>query len=351
MPTIAKSSSVQDFARIAQNIEASVLGRLMYGQRELFHSNLLAWFFELPALEGAADRVFRPLTRPGEGEKRKAYRELQHLDLVFKWPDCAPLVLENKVFAIPRQTQLEEYALTVAAWPGSPAALVVLSTGKPSFEVPGWRYLSYEELANSIEQSLPASASYEVETMRRYAALARDLHNLAVAIDVRSDDESVWLSADALQSVDSSQMRAALSKARADRVAQVLNQSIGGNRQGAKGDFSNSTPFVELLEDVKVDGMRVRLGWQLQGEQFRRVVVYLDPSHRTVEQCEKASRAHPEFFTFPEQMPQDHAGRKEFNHFGAMFVYRYVKTPNLTIAELKSAAQRIQDDVQRLGAS
>ena len=47
-----------DFRAAAQRIEASPLGRLMYGQRELFHSNLLAWFFD--ALPEAADETTSP---------------------------------------------------------------------------------------------------------------------------------------------------------------------------------------------------------------------------------------------------------------------------------------------------
>ena len=47
-----------DFRAAAQRIEASPLRRLMYGQRELFHSNLLAWFFD--ALPEAADETTSP---------------------------------------------------------------------------------------------------------------------------------------------------------------------------------------------------------------------------------------------------------------------------------------------------
>lgn len=51
-----------DFAAAAARIEANPLGRIMYGQRELFHSNLLAWFFDV--LPGPADAVFASLARP-----------------------------------------------------------------------------------------------------------------------------------------------------------------------------------------------------------------------------------------------------------------------------------------------
>jgi hypothetical protein len=42
--------------------KAKPLGRLMHGQRELFHRNLIGWFFN--TLPEAADAAFRPLACP-----------------------------------------------------------------------------------------------------------------------------------------------------------------------------------------------------------------------------------------------------------------------------------------------
>ena len=89
----------QDFKDVARSIEANPLGRLIYGQRELFHSNLIGWFFD--QLPEVADATFRPLAAPGEHSSRLVERERGHMDLVFHWPDRAPLVIENKVFSLP----------------------------------------------------------------------------------------------------------------------------------------------------------------------------------------------------------------------------------------------------------
>ena len=79
-----------DFRELARRIEGNPLGRLMYGQRELFHSNLVGWFFDM--LPEAADATFRPLTLPGTDSGRWVDRERGHMDLVFHWPDRAPLL-------------------------------------------------------------------------------------------------------------------------------------------------------------------------------------------------------------------------------------------------------------------
>ncbi|WP_188744604.1 PD-(D/E)XK nuclease family protein [Agromyces bauzanensis] len=336
----------------AARIEANPLGRLMYGQRELFHSNLIGWFFD--QLPEAADATFRPLAAPGSDTGRWVERERGHMDLVFHWTDRAPLVIENKVFSLPHRDQLDEYASIAAKWPHRPA-LVLLSVSAPDFDPGEWRYLSYAEFAERILEALPADSSYEVETMRRYGALVSDLHQLVSAVDVQSDDERVWLPDSLLSAISSSQMRAALHKARAQRVARVLNAILPGLEQPAAGGMSNATPLVESFEYVYTRGMHLHLGWQLQGDQFRRAAVYHDQSisGRSQESRrlrEDVSREHPEFYSFPAPLPQTLGGRKEFNHFAPSFVYKYVKTPSLTIAELRVAAASVHAEIEQFRA-
>lgn len=332
-----------DAEAVVKRIEANPLGRLMYGQRELFHSNLIAWFFE--QLPDVADAVFRPLTTAGAGQPRRVDRERQHLDLAFHWPDCAPLVVENKVFALPDLAQLQSYAGLVAHWEPRPS-LVLLALSAPDFGAGEWRYVSYAEFACRIREALPAGHEYEVQTMHRYASLVADLHELMQVVEVQSDEEPVWLEDGALSSISSSQMRSALQKARAQRVASILNHAIPGLNRVAKGDLSNATPLVEILESTQVGGREVLAGWQLQGAQFRRALVVWGRGMegRTAESKERReafAREHPALFAFPLGLAQKHEGRKEFNHFSPNFVYQYVKAIGITVGELKRAANVI----------
>ena len=147
-------------------------------------------------------------------------------------------------------------------------------------------------------------------------------------------------------------MRAALRKARAQRVARVINDLLPDLEQPAAGGMSNATPLVESFEYVYTRGMHLHLGWQLQGDQFRRAAVYHDQSisgrsQDSRRRREDVSREHPEFYSFPAQLPQAVGGRKEFNHFAPSFVYKYVKAPGLTIADLKAAAADVHAEIQR----
>lgn len=339
-----------ELVEAARRIESNPLGRIMYGQRELFHSNFLAWFFE--ELPDFADRVFQPLTRQEQGTHRRVDRERGNLDIVFHWDAHAPLVVENKVFAIPSAEQLARYSETTASWNPTPT-LLLLSVSAPSFAADGWRHVTYRELAERIRDCAPTAKSYEVETMLRYAQLAEDLHSLVAGTEVRDRAEPVWLTASAVGAVSSSQMRAALHKARAQRVAQLVNSSIPGLERPAASGMTNSTPLVEALEYVFTDGMHVHLGWQLQGQQFRRAVVFHDKTiaGRTQEsrrQRELVSENHPHFFRFPTALGTLASGKKDFNHYAPSFVYRYVKAPRMTVGELLEAANEIHEEIVAL---
>jgi hypothetical protein len=296
-------------------------------------------------LPQAADAVFRPLTTEGSGTTRYSERERQHLDLVLHWPGAAPLVIENKVFSLPSLGQLDEYAAVVSQWSERPS-LCLLSVGAPAHladnRISGWRYLSYLELADRIDAALPRTTDYEVETMRRYASLARDLHELMQTTEVVDDAEPVWQTLAPL----SPQLRAALQKARAQRVAATIAQHLGPTERPVHSALSNATPLVEWFSSVHIDGEPLSVGWQLQGDQFRRAVVFSSDTYtgRTVESRDRReawSRAHPELFAFAGALAELPQGRREFNHFAPSFVYRYVKVPGMTIGQLKDAAQRL----------
>ena len=75
------------------------LWHVSLGSKELFHSNLLGWMCErFPA---AARDVLEPwLTVDPATVTTRIRREYKHLDLVIEYAGYAPLVIENKVFAL-----------------------------------------------------------------------------------------------------------------------------------------------------------------------------------------------------------------------------------------------------------
>lgn len=359
-----------DVSEIVARIDANPLGRIMFGQRELFHSNVLAWFFE--AFPEAADEVFGAFTNPAPtGTDRFVERERQHLDLVFHIPGRTPLVVENKIFAIPGLAQLNDYDRMIAGW-AVPPTRVLLSMTPPEFHPPGqWRHIDWADLADRIDVALPPTASYEVETMHRYTRLIRDLRELVALTEVSPDwiDEPVYLVAETLQQMGSSQMRSALQKARAQRVAtwlaghipasrplptdfgaELVDVGLLHDRYGMHWGLTNAQPLIDWFTLVHAPDGWLLSGWQYQSGQFRRPIIVLDPSKLGKAPAARAAREaiaarHPDLFAFPGGIPQTHGGTKAYNHYAPGFVYQYAKAPDLRLGALLHAALDVRNSI------
>ena len=331
----------------------------MYGQRELFHSNFLAWFFD--TLPDLADAVFRDLTiddPASTATRRRVERERENLDLVLRWPGAAPLVIENKVFSLPEKDQLDEYREKTARWAGAPAQHVLLSMSPPQQPVDRWTFLSYQELAERLDLALAdvGSTSYEIESVRRYSRVVRLLSALLDTTVVHSTAESAWLDSTQLAEIDSPQTRTALRKLRARRVQAVL-QAEGPQVEWAESAISHAQPLVGWRRNLQVAGVDIEAGWQYQEGQFRLCVVlpHLEgrsDADRHVREAFAAS--HPALFDFAplydilvspdgEIRPRD-----RFGHFAPSFVYRYVKAPDQSVMQLVQATHAINAALEDL---
>ncbi|OCG74770.1 PD-(D/E)XK nuclease family protein [Microbacterium sediminis] len=346
-------------AAIAHELNLEPLARIMYGQRELFHSNFLAWFFD--ALPDLAAAVFRDLTTDDPSSaitERHVERERENLDLVMHWPGAAPLVIENKVFSLPERAQLDAYRGKTARWKGAPAQHVLLSMSPPRETVEGWTYLSYQELSERIDVALAESgdrSSYEIESVRRYSRVVRLLSALLDTTIVRAPDESAWLDDSELAEIDSKQTRMALRKLRARRVEERI--AVEGPRIGWTGaTITHGHPLVEWQRVVRLDGVGddvpIEAGWQYQEGQFRLFVVTPHLAGRSDSDKrarEEFAAAHPELFDFSPLRealaPLDDVVRPpdRFGHFAPAFVYRYVKVPDLSVAQLIAATRIVND--------
>lgn len=359
------SANIRD---IVARIDANALGRIMYGQRELFHSNVLAWFFD--AFPGIADSVFSPFTTPAASMAgpRKVERERENLDLVFHMPGFVPLVIENKVFSIPEERQLIEYDQKIANWRGESPARLLLTMAPPHFDLPAnWRALDWRILAGRISAVLPTSDSFEVELMRRYVSLVYALHELLEITKLPQDcgNEPAFLTDEILNPIGLSPMKASLQKARARDVASRLEQRLvqtaapnvqrmvpwggtGGSRfLGVTSGLSRTHPMVSWFAPLEIREGRILAGFQYQENAFRRAIVFLDSDlqgDKAKQERERIATRHPELFTFP--FPEwRHEGNRDFNHFNPDFVYKYAKVPAMPMEMLLAAAVAVRDSI------
>jgi hypothetical protein len=373
------SDKAAEIRRLAAEITGEPLARIMFGSRELFHSNLLAWFCE--AMPDRATGVFDELLNRDEpslrpGDEILVERELRHMDLVVRWTNDRrrPVIIENKVFALPDFVQLDRYAADLRADaqlakgdavllslsdPRLPDDRHISSGKKKSDKSVAWRRVSYGSLAAAIAKALPGEESdYPTETMRHYARLIAALHGLAALLEVSTDeDERVFLDPVLRQATDDKQLVSSLSKLRARNVATFVEQSLPDSKlkRWSSVGYSNGSPTMEISYALANTSRSTVIGWQLQGAQFRLFAALRGLSGRTKTpraRRERWGEANLDVFDFGayEQIfgrsPLPHLpAKKSFNRFDPDFIYRYVDASSITLPQLVQAARERQNFV------
>lgn len=353
----------------AQQLADEPLAQIMFGNSELFHSNMLAWIFN--AFPREADQLFQSFVKHSVGSGgRWVDREKDNLDLAFHWPDADPLVVENKVFSVPTPEQLDRYAEKVSKWSPAPGKLLLLSPTRSHFINHGyrtgytdslgnpldWEHLSFETLAEGLQTVFSCKEpSYEVETVLRYVTVLRGLSGLIESTRIWDGVEPVFVSTGDVDQYLTKQMIASLSKARAERVAGHVNAQLVriGKPATAYSLFSRATPGVSNFVQVQRDGYIFEAGWQFQGGQFRLALILphlVGKGPDSKERRAAFSRNYPEYFSFDHldrildsssvNLSENKQGKIDgaFNHFAPDFIYRYKKLPHLSVEQLTEAA-------------
>lgn len=361
-PVLVDESLHRDVAELEHalnELNHNPLAALMYGQRELFHSNVLAWFFEQFPRE--ADEIFCP-GRPEAGSmRREVLREHKHIDLWMNWPSGSHAI-ENKVFSLPDAEQLERYARDVIQPERPGAQMTLLSLLDPhwpgdAFAVPGagtWRYLSYGTLAGRMEASIPHSDNYATQTVRKYAAMVRALEVVVKSSTVVSADEGMEVPAWIAERVTSSQLLQTVRKMRArnfaalltDELQRELPMDIACSANYGKGG-PHLTAWAPLDPGRKMSPL---VGFQIEGSQFRLIAVLPHLSNHeggTLAQRLAWGRDNGWTFDFSDELASTLEVKsavdmpkppKQFNKYDPDFIYRYRKVDALTFDQVRRAA-------------
>lgn len=296
----------------------------------------------------------------------RAQREWQHLDLVLSWTNRPPLVVENKVFSIPRLDQLDGYAQKIRKLKtlGPETRAILLSLGDPGWRKytsvgepdVDWHFVSYGELAARLASQFPSGQSYELETARRYVQLAQQLQKLADLLQIDDESEPVFISGWAAEA-DDKQLMTAVSKLRALYVSNFIDKQIPSSEtsRSASAGFTRATPIVEFTYSIGSGDDDVRVGWQVQGQQFRLFAVLPHLDGRTEDLRAARSRwglENRQYFDFGSlaeivglSVRDTVPANDTFNRYDPDFIYKYLKMPDLTVGELVQLAKRYQADL------
>lgn len=344
-PAMGRADLETSLARLMAN----PLLPLSLGAKELFHSNFLAWVLETnPAV---ASRVLPPL-RPDEDGVVHVRREARQLDLVLEGQNS--VVVENKTFSLPEEAQLDRYnAVNIPALGlQQPVRLLLALTnpGWPDGEYNGWRWVSYGDVALGLEASLrehPFADDFSQQVATRWIDMVRDLEVLVRYVEPDDEGAPLLLPAADTEILRPTRLVDALAKARVRRVRHACEQrlqAVDVPYDLVGSNFMKGSPLLEAAVS-QADGCL--LGWQLQGNQWRRFVRVSEPLHGRDEaarqrRIDHVAEAHSSWFDFrleSELVRAQAARTATYKHYAPDFVYDYVKVADLTVGEVLSLAE------------
>jgi hypothetical protein len=270
----------------AKRLKENPIYALTLGSRELFHSNFLHWLFSYrpDSIEAV---LGQRLSKP------EIMREKYNIDLVLvDQMQKQVIAVENKVKDTPKEDQLDIYSVTLAqnySEKGYQVKKILLSLIAATFELnDGWQTISYAELGERIA-ALPRQSNDRIEAITSaYAEMVKDLAALADSISNRDKLERLyWFQRDGVANtreidkiVEDIRFGDTLQKHRAAKLLHDIEKAIRNSadlfdvKVSLKHGLTNKTPFAEAWIERQLDGRELRLGLQIQGEQYRRFLLW-----------------------------------------------------------------------------
>lgn len=334
-PPLAKARST--LTTLIKSLDENPVLVMSLHSKEVFHSNLLGWLIERDPKAGA--RVLAPWLIVDEScNTLRVQRERNHLDLVVELPGHQPLIIENKVFSLPLEEQLEGYAEKNIPNLGiSSGSRVLLSLADPGWaqgKFQDWRWASWRELIDCAAAEFSGDAFIQ-ELVRQWVELVRTLARLTETFAPDDLEAPVHLDGETLALLEQVGLADAMRKFRNFAFRGKIEQafrSAGIRVDEVEAGFSNKHPLLSVKVSV-ADGSTI--GWQLQAGQWRRFVIVPEqwqggPASKRSSYVQEHHAAWFDFSTEQTLGPFGGAPNTSHKHFAPGFVYDYVRVPGLT---------------------
>ncbi len=346
-----------ELRRIVRRLQDNPVLVMSLHSKELFHSNLLGWIVERHP--EAAAQALRPWLKPDPLRTvLDVRREKHHLDLIIELPGFAPLVIENKVFSLPDEGQLQGYARKniprAKAGGGTQVLLSLLDPGWPDRTFEEWAWAPWPDVVLRIaaQPEMSSGDFFDVQLVRYWIELVQDLDTVGRVVAPVDDGVPLQLDADTLVLLAEVRLADPMQKFRTFAVRTLILQrlmSAGVVVDEVESGFGSGGPLLSVKVEA-ADGTSV--GWQLQGAQWRRFIIV--PPHlrgRTASSRQARSawveQHHASWFRFDAEQalgPWAPAPSAEHKHFAPDFVYDYVKVGGLPVHTLLELADRVSAD-------
>lgn len=165
---------------IIEKLRQSPIFAMSLGSKELFHSNFWAWIMEQ---EEGKDFVKCFFDEIDTNNNFLVKREDKHRDIVIFVGDDE-YVIENKIKSYPDKNQLERYKGKSKNFKQG----IITGITKPPFEVEGWKFLSYEEIAEKIGNISKKFGGTKREILVEYK---KTIKNICLLLKSYLEDENV----------------------------------------------------------------------------------------------------------------------------------------------------------------
>jgi hypothetical protein len=320
------------------------------GAKELFHSNLLAWMCQ--RFPEQARSVLRPwLVRADVARPDRVRREFRHLDLVIEFSGYRPLVIENKLTALPDEEQLLRYTVGALSGLRPEPTLLLLSLADPGWRAGrkrigghGWSHVSYGDLGERLAAVFWKQSGFDGQVMAHEAAFAYLLHSVVDEVGVKAGSEPYQLPPATVRHLADIGLSETIGKTRGSQVMRRIEAVYA--RDGVQPTWTEVTvshgqPVLSAYWR-KTNGDSV--GWQQQGRQWRLAMILASLQGRTTRHIsarERYAAAHQEWFDFApfcqvlrvsesDVTARTAAGPDGWQRFNPDFVYRYRLLPATT---------------------
>lgn len=263
-------------------LKNSPLYNLSMANKELFHSNFLAWFGNAYKTEfnWLINQLLGAGSWPDEIQDYNIVREYKHFDICIKDScDNPRILIENKVKSVPTKEQLDRYRDEV----NNDSCILILLTMTSHLHdltgAEGWKVITYKDLSDKLSTvSIPNS--YHSQLLKDYCEYVDNLQKIIEEYD----DEEYYLSYEEQNKID-----LGIHDICGKRKAQALYQKL------LKKCKNHGMSVVAKYEDLSKDSIYVGWGYtdmplmevrlkhnddsiiiQIQGKQYRHAVEYYD---------------------------------------------------------------------------
>jgi hypothetical protein len=348
------STRMQAAEQCYQALSGEPLLAASLGSKELFHSNLIGWLMERSP-DVARDALAPWLVKQHDQQVDRVRREHKQLDLIIEATGFAPVVIENKVFSLPDEDQLDRYRVHNIADAGVGGATMLLLSltdpGWPNGSRAGWTWVRYTELAARLASAVESSGRYDaftVELVQRWRRMVDVLSDVTEQVAPRNLDQAYLLDVDLIEALRRLRLHDAMQKSRNFGIRRLIADryaAAGLHYNFLEAGFARATPLLSTFLDLP-DGSRI--GWQLHQSQWRRFVVTPPASHgRSKESAARrvdyVRTVHPTWFDFTSESQvgafQPAAAAANYRHFAPDFVYDYISAPGITVRQVLDLAE------------